>query len=180
VRLRLESEKRFAARERLEELIVDRLISANPFDLPAEAVDRALGRLLDRLAEQNPKLDREGAASAYRPHVERIQRRDLLLARVAEREGVRVTPEDVEEEIARRARQERRAVEEVRKELGDLDRFQQFLFERKVFDALVERVKVREVRAAPQPPEAPVTSASEPGAGAAPPGPEESPSAETP
>ncbi|MCK4414278.1 MAG: trigger factor [Candidatus Eisenbacteria sp.] len=159
VRLRLESEKRFAARERLEEEIVERLIAANAFDLPAAAIDGAVERLLKQLAEQNSELDREAAAKAYRPRVERIQRRDFLLSKVAEREGVRVTEAEVEGEVARRAREERRSVEEVRKDLGDLDRFRQFLFERKVFDALVGKVKVREVRTAPTPPEAPVTVA---------------------
>jgi FKBP-type peptidyl-prolyl cis-trans isomerase (trigger factor) len=77
--------------------------------------------------------------------VERFQRRDYLLEKVGEREGIRVTAEDVESEIARMARDEHRPVEEVRKDIGDPDRFRQFLFERRIFDALTQKIQVREV-----------------------------------
>ncbi|MBM3316817.1 MAG: trigger factor [Candidatus Eisenbacteria bacterium] len=144
VRLRLESERRMAARERLEERLVDRLIQDNPFELPQVSVANALARIAEKLREEGKPADPEQIASAYRPHVERFQRRDFLLEKVGEREGIRVTPEEVDAEIARMAREERRPAEEVRADIGDVDRFQQFLFERRIFAALLEKVTVRE------------------------------------
>lgn len=146
IRLRLESEHRFAAREQVEEKLVDALIEANPFDLPKEAVEKPLERMLERTMKENPSVSREDLEQVYRPRVERLRRRDLLLGKVAEREGIEVTPADVEGEIARIAMEERRTVEEVRKDLGDIERYRQFLFERKVFEALTGKAKIREIQ----------------------------------
>jgi trigger factor len=146
VRLRLEGEKRFAARERLEEAIVQRLTQENPFSVPEVAIERALERLIAKLREDGAKEEPEEIRKAYRPWIERVQKRDFLLARVAEREGIRVGPEEVEAEIGRLAQEQHRTVEQVRSEIGDLDRFEQFLYERRVFDALLGKVQVRQMR----------------------------------
>ncbi len=146
IRLRLESEKRLAARERLEQTLADRLIRENPFDLPPGSVGLALERLAQKQKDEGKEISAEQLEEMYRPHIERAHRRELILAKVAEREGVQVTPQDVEAEIQRMAQQEQRKVEEVRKDLGDLGRFRDFLFDRKVFDALRQKVKIREVR----------------------------------
>lgn len=144
VRLRLESERRMAARERLEERLVDRLIQDNPFELPEISVSNAVARIIERMKEEGQVPDEEQVARTYRPHVERFQRRDFILERVGEREGIAVTAEDVEAEVGRMAREERRTVEEVREQIGDLDRFRQFLFERRIFEALLAKIQVRE------------------------------------
>lgn len=146
LRLRLEGEKRFAARERLEETVVDRLIQENPFEVPEVALRRALDRLATKLKEDGATTGPEEVEKAYRSWVERLQRRDFLLARVAEREEIRVGPQEVEAEIDRLAQEQHRTVEQVRGEIGDLDRFEQFLFERRVFDALLGKVRVQQVR----------------------------------
>jgi trigger factor len=145
VRLRLESEKRLAARERLEQAIVDRLIHENPFDLPQSSVHSALDRLAQRHREDGQEVDPAELERVYRSHIERAHRRELVLVKVAEREGIEVGKDEVEAEIARMAQQEGRKVEEVRGEIADLDRFRDFMFERRVFEALARKIKVREV-----------------------------------
>lgn len=145
IRLRLESEKRMAARERLEQQIVDRLIRENPFDLPGSSIEAAIDRLAQKHQEEGQEADREQLAQVYRPHIERAHRRELILAKVAEREGIQMTQQEVEAEIAKIAREEKRKPEAVKKDLGDLRRFRDFLFERKVFEALTNKVKIREV-----------------------------------
>ena len=145
IRLRLESEKRLASRERLEQQIVDRLSRDNPFDLPNSSVTAALDRLAQKHQEDGQEVDREELAKVYRPHIERAHRRELILAKVAEREGIDVTQQEVEAEIARMSKDENRKPEDVKKDLGDLRRLRDFLFERKVFEALTNRVKIREV-----------------------------------
>lgn len=145
VRLRLESEKRLASRERLEQTITDRLIRENPFDLPGAPIQMALDRLAESHRGEGKEVDPEEIDKIYRTHIERAHRREFILAKVADREGIRVSPDDVEAEIARMARNENRKPEEVRKDLGDLDRLRNFLFERRVFDALMQKVKIREI-----------------------------------
>ncbi len=145
VRLRMESEKRLSSRERLEQVIVDRLIQANPFDLPESSIQGAFERLAKRQREEGREVDREELERVYRPHIERAHRRELVLIKVAEREGIRIGPQEVEAELAKMAQQENRKVEEVREQIADLDRFRDFLFERRVFEALGEKVKIREV-----------------------------------
>ncbi|MCK4302792.1 MAG: trigger factor [Candidatus Eisenbacteria sp.] len=145
VRLRLESEKRMASRERLEHQIVDRLIRENPFDLPESSIRRSLDRLVKKQEKDRSSMSREEVERIYRPHIERAHQRELIMVKVAEREGVHVSSQDAEGEIARIAREEKRDVEDVRKDMGDLDRFRDFLIERGVFEALLGKVKVREV-----------------------------------
>ncbi len=145
VRLRLESEKRLAARERLEQAIVDRLLGDNPFELPQVSVQRALDRLEERYRQDGQEPDRAELERIYRPHIERAHRRELVLVKVAEREGIEVGREEVEAEIARLAQQENKSVEEVRREIVDEDRLRDFMFERRVFEALAKKIKVREV-----------------------------------
>jgi trigger factor len=145
-RLRLESEARMAARERLEEALVDRLIQENPFELPESVVATSLERLRKRFVEEGRRMEPAEFERSYRPPVERARRRDFILGKVAKREGIGVDEKEVEEEITRMARRERRSVEEVREDLGDLERLRDFLFERKIFDALLKKVEIREVR----------------------------------
>lgn len=146
VRLRLESEKRMASQERLEHAIVDRLIRDNRFDLPEGSIKMALERLEKRLREEGRELSSEELEKTYRPYIERSHRRDIVLAKVGEREGISVTRQEVEAEIGRIADQEKRSAEEVKKDIGDLTRFQDFLFERRVLERLRSKVKVREVK----------------------------------
>jgi len=145
VRLRLESEKRLASREKLEQQIVDRLIRENPFDLPEGSIKAALERLEKRHADEGREMSAEEIERIYRPHVERAHRRELILAKVAERESIRVGRADAEAEIARLAKREDRKPEQVREDIGDVDRFRDFLFERRVFETLAKKVTVREV-----------------------------------
>jgi trigger factor len=146
VRLRLEGEKRYSARERLEDALVDRLIRENPFQVPEASMHRALERLVAKLKEDGGTAAPEEVEKTYRPWIERVQKRDFILARVAEREEIKVGPEEAEAEISRLAIEQHRTVEQVRTEIGDLERFEQFLFERRVFDALLGKVRVQQVR----------------------------------
>ena len=169
VRLRLESERRLAAREELEEKLVDTIIAANPFPLPEAAVREPLERLIERVRAKDEKVSRDELERVYRPQFERLTRRDYLLSRIAEVEGIQVTPADVEGEVARIALGEGRTVEEVRKDLGDIERYRQFLFERKVFETLVGKVKVREIQVPARRPAEPVPAAEPGGGGETPP-----------
>ncbi len=145
VRLRLESEKRLASQERLEQAIVDRLLRENSFDIPEGSVRTALDRLGERFKEEGREADPEELKKAYRPHIERAHRRDLILAKVGEREEVSIGSREVEDEVKRIASQEKRQIEEVKKDIGDLGRFRDFLFERRVLEALRGKIKIREV-----------------------------------
>lgn len=145
VRLRLESERRLASQERLEQSIVDRLLRENSFDIPDGSVRTALDRLGERLKDEGREADPQELEKVYRPHIERAHRRDLILAKVGEREEISVGSREVEDEVKRIAQQEKRQVEEVKKDIGDLNRFRDFLFERRVLEALRGKIRIREV-----------------------------------
>lgn len=149
IRLRLETEARMVARDRLEASVVSRLIEENPFDMPDAAVDGPLERARKRFADEGRAVTEEELQQFYRPQVERLRRRDHLLAKVAEREGITVSDKDVDAEIESMARREGRTPDEVRRSIGDIERFREFLFERKVFDALIGKLRIRERRVAP-------------------------------
>ncbi len=146
INLRLESEKRMASRQRLEQTIVDRLLHENPFDLPKSTVDLALKRLGEKAKEEEKEISPEELDTTYRPHVERAHRRELILSKVGEREGVSVTQKDIDEEIAKMAENENRSTDEVMKDIGEMDRFRDFLFERRVFEVLIGKLKISEVK----------------------------------
>ena len=68
------------------------------------------------------------------------------MSKVGEREGISVTQKDIDEEIAKMAENENRSTDEVMKEIGEIDRFRDFLFERRVFEALIGKLKISEVK----------------------------------
>jgi len=146
ISLRLESEKRMASRQRLEQTIVDRLLHENPFDLPTSTVDLALKRLGEKAKEEKKEVSPEDLDKVYRPHVERAHRRELILAKVGEREKIAITQKDIDDEIGKMAENEKRTTEEVLKDIGEIDRFRDFLFERRVFEALIGKLKISEVK----------------------------------
>ncbi len=144
VRGRIEARRRDEAGARMRQAIVDWLIQKNPFDVPESVIERGLSRLYDG-QENKEAIDEEQFKRQYRSLVERLARRDYLLSRVAEREGIRVLPEDIERHLALLAMRQGTTIEKVRKQV-DTDRIHDLLFEERVFEALRRKMKVEEVR----------------------------------
>jgi trigger factor len=154
VRRSLEAEVQREARRRLEETIVDRLIQRNPFELPRRMLQRGLERLARRFQQEGRQVSSEELETTYRPLVERLQRRQILLAAVAEKEGLAVTDDELRQHLERMAEENRMSVERLRAILearGELGRLKEDLQERKVLDFLVSKAKVHQfVRSGPE------------------------------
>jgi trigger factor len=99
----LKAEEAVASRRRLEEKLLDELLSKYPFDAPDSLVDSLGAQFVDQMT-QGAELDdkeKEDLRDRYRPQVVRRVQRDLLIDLIAEREGIQVTDREVGLEIRR-------------------------------------------------------------------------------
>jgi trigger factor len=148
VRLNLEGEQRLRQAREEEEALVDQLIERNSFPLPEGMMREYLEELLRRLKtddrEWTPE-EMERLKAEYRPMAERRMRRELLLDAVARREPVEVSEEEVDQ-LLRGASQGEippPEVERLLRDSGQRDRARAHLMERKVFQLLREKARVK-------------------------------------
>lgn len=148
IRERLVAEADARARRDAAEKTVDRLIQENPFPLPQGLVQRGLGSIARRMEEEGKaEKDPQELERQFRPLVERIQRRQIILGAVAEKEGLTVTDEDLQERIEAMAKDgglhpaRLRAAIEKR---GDLERLKEDMQEQKTLDFLLQKAKVHQ------------------------------------
>jgi trigger factor len=155
---KLESEQRQAVRTQL----LDAMLRDTPFDLPADLVSREERTTIETLVarlRQEGMTDREirARAAQIRANAHESTRRALkeylLLARIADDEGITVEEEDYELEIAtiaeRTNESTRRVRARVEKEGGSRSLATQVL-ERKVIDRILEEVEIEDLAVAPQ------------------------------
>lgn len=126
VRKAISGEKQFAAQQKAKETLLDQLVDANTFPLPEVYVERQIenqvrNRLRDLQAKGvDPKslqLDWEKIKESQRDQAARSVKVALLLEKIAEREGIYASKDEVDREIAILARREREAVPVVRARL---------------------------------------------------------------
>ncbi|MEP6714226.1 MAG: trigger factor [Terriglobia bacterium] len=134
VRKSILGQRTMEAQRAAKDKIVDKLVDANDFPVPEAFVDRQIENRVDQrlraLAQEgvDPKsfnLDWSKIKEAQRDQALREVRASLILGKVAERESIVATNEEVDRELDRVSRQEREAVASVRKKLqqnGGLDR----------------------------------------------------------
>ena len=148
VRLNMESEARLKATREEEEALVDQLIERNPFPLPEGMMREYLDELLQRLAEEGRRWtdeEKERLREEYRPMAERRMKRDLLLDAVARQESIDVTEEEMDRLLRGAAEGEvpPPEVERVLRSAEHRDRARSHLMERKVFQLLREKARVK-------------------------------------
>ncbi len=145
-------EGRAAEQKRLERAaLVEALVAANPFPVPAALVEAQLRARIERMLTQfgGANLDRELLTSLaqrwqeeLRPQVEREVRLALLTPEIAKRESIEVADEEIDAQLARIAEASQRKASEVRREYreqGLLDALRAGLLEEKVVEfALAE------------------------------------------
>ncbi|MGI9042627.1 MAG: trigger factor [Gemmatimonadaceae bacterium] len=78
--------------------LLDDLMGANPFDVPASWVDRYVESYVT--AYEVPEEERERFRGEFRPAAERQVRRDLILETIAERESLKATEADIDDRVA--------------------------------------------------------------------------------
>ena len=131
--------------------VVEKLVEANEFPVPNVFVERQVeNRVNERLRalEQQGvdtksfKLDWQKVLEAQRADATKEVRASLILGRVAEKEAIGVTNDEVDREVNQIARQEQEAVASVRKKLlanGTLDRIASHIQTQKTLNFLFEK-----------------------------------------
>jgi trigger factor len=130
--------------------LVEKLVEANQFPVPEVFVERQIenrvGQRLRALSQEgiDPnsfKLDWPKVREAQWDQALREVRASLILSKVAEREAIAATRDEVDREVDRIARQEREAVASVRKKLtenGTMDRIASHIQTEKTLNFLFE------------------------------------------
>ncbi len=140
VKADLESHAERDSESQLRQQLIDEVISANPFDVPAGWVAELSDSYLKQF--QVPEEERPRFAQEFRPVAERQVRRDLVIETIAEREGLTATEADIDDRVADVANKRGSNPSEVYASLqkaGRLREIERSITEEKVFTWLKER-----------------------------------------
>ncbi len=146
VRSDLEREAREQAESAVRGRLLDLILEANPFEVPASMIERYLESVLgngQNLDEERLKEARE----QVRPEAERAVMRILLIETVADTQDLRASDEEVDtrvEEIAERNDTTPAEVYARLQKSGRLEQLEREITEQKVFDFLVSKSEVVE------------------------------------
>jgi trigger factor len=144
VRADLEKEAADQAEGVVRSRLLDLLLEANPFEVPASMVDRYIESVLGE-AEGVPHERLEEARGQIRPEAERAVKRLLLIGRIADTQGLGATEDDIDarvEEIAAANETTPAKVYASMQKSGRLDALEHDLTERKVFEFLMEQSEI--------------------------------------
>ena len=151
------------ARQQAHAAILDSLVELYDFPIPQSFVDRQVESIIENrlrsLADQgiDPRtlnLDWDKLKESQAPRALKDVRASLLLEKVADREAIHATRDEVDGEVQRIARQEREAVASVRRRLeqdGTVGRIAGHIRTQKTLNFLFEQASKVE----PAPPEVP-------------------------
>jgi len=139
------------AQRQAKDKIVEKLVEANEFPVPEAFVERQIENRVEQrlqtLAQQGVdprsfKLDWEKIKTAQRDAAIREVKASLILGKVAEREAIGVTNDEVDREVERIARQNREPLAAVRKKLtedGSMDRIASHIQTEKTLNFLFDK-----------------------------------------
>jgi trigger factor len=128
VRRGLQREQEYLAQQRAKNKLVEQLVKAHDFPVPEALVERQIQgqveQYLRSLAAQgvdieSVKLDWGKVRESQRERAVEEVKASLLLERIAEREAIEVTNEEVDREVQRIARQRREPVAAARRRLEE-------------------------------------------------------------
>lgn len=147
------NEREHGAQRAAKDAIVDKLVEAHEFPIPESYIDRQIEMYIERqlgdLASRgvdvkklniDPAKVKEGARDRATKEI----KASLLLAKIAEREAIHPTQDEVDQELNRYAKQQREPVAAVRKrfqENGTLDRIGHAIQTEKVLSFLFEHAR---------------------------------------
>lgn len=138
VRADLDKESEAESERALRAQLVGHILEANPFDVPDTMVNHYLDQTIrPRKGDDPAKI--EEMKQAVRPQAVQGLRRLLLVDRVAEIEGLRATPEEVDARVEELASRFNKSLPEVRAQFqksGRLGELEESITEEKVFDYL--------------------------------------------
>jgi trigger factor len=148
VRTDLENDARTRADAAVRDALVQQVVEANPFDVPASMVDRYVdfmtgdvpdkeGRRRQRTGEDEERFSQLRAL--MRPQAEAALKRMMVVEHIAEREGLRASADDVDARVEKMAEQHGRTPSDLWVELertGQMQALESEIMEDKVFEHL--------------------------------------------
>lgn len=153
--LREDAERRAEAEVRRQ--LIDQIIEANPFDVPASMVERYLDHMTghahaDGEAERHRHTPEEEerisqVRSALRPEAEWALKRMLVIDRIAEQQQLRASQDEIDARVAELAGKHGRSESEVWLALeksGQLEALEREITEDRVFEFLKSQSKIQE------------------------------------
>jgi trigger factor len=153
VRKAIFREREYEAQSAAKQAIVDKLVDAHEFPVPEAFIDRQVEMNLEQqlravasqgIDPRKLKLDWQKIRDANKDKASRQVKSALLLERIAEREAVGATRDEVDAEVQRVARQRREAVAAVRAALekdGTLRRIVDHIRTEKTLNLLFEQAR---------------------------------------
>jgi trigger factor len=147
------SQREFEAQQTAKNKLVEKLVEAHEFPIPQVYVDRQIetrvSQRLEQIAQEgvdvsNFKPDWAKLREAQGEHARREVAASLLLGKVAERESIHATQEEVDKQLEQIARQQRQSIPLVRKRLqenGGLDRIANHIATEKTLGLLFENAR---------------------------------------
>jgi trigger factor len=145
VREDMQKEAEQRAEATVRSRLLDFLLDANRFEVPASMVDRYVDSFLGD-AKDLPRERLEEARQQIRPEAERAVKRILLLERVADVQGLAATDDDIDarvEEIAAANDTTPAKVYASMQKAGRLESLDRELTEKKVFGFLMEQSEIK-------------------------------------
>lgn len=144
VRADMERQAEREAEAGVRQQLIDQIISANAFDVPKSWVNQFVQNYAE--AYQVPEPQREQFAGEFRSMAERQIRRDLVIERIAEKEGLAASEKDLDDRIAEQATKRQLNPGQVYAQLeksGRLKEMERSITEDNVFRWLLERNDVQ-------------------------------------
>ena len=153
VRKAIFSQRQYEAQQAAKDTLVDKLVDAHDFPVPEVFVERQIRNRVEQslraMAEQgvDPRklqLDWEKVKEAQREKATREVKASLLLGKVSDRESIRATRDEVDSEVEKAARQQRKPVAAVHMEFekdGTLGRIASHIQTDKTLNFLFERAR---------------------------------------
>jgi len=132
-----------SAEEELRKQVTGRLLADHEFEPPASLVTAGLERLLAR----SGLPDSNEVRTKLEPLATRLARLDCIISRIAEREGITLSDEDIAEEARRLAGETGRSEEEIARVAGS-DEFRQQALRERVLRFIIDKAEVSGTKAA--------------------------------
>ncbi|HEX4274125.1 MAG TPA: trigger factor [Bryobacteraceae bacterium] len=157
------AQREVEAQREAKDKLVDKLVDANTFPVPEKFVEKQIENRVEQrlrsLAQQgvDPRsfnLDWSKIKDAQREAATREVKASLILGKVAEREAIGVTNDEVDREVQRIAQQNREPIATVRKKLtedGTLDRIASHIQTEKTLNFLFDKATKTEPEPEPEP-----------------------------
>ena len=153
IRKAIFGQRQYEAQQKAKDKLVDKLVDAHEFPVPEAFVERQIRNRVEQslraMAEQgiDPrelKLDWEKVKESQRGKAIREVKASLLLGKVSERESIHATRDEVDAEVEKVARQQRKPVAAIHMEFekdGTLGRIASHIQTEKTLNFLFERAR---------------------------------------